>query len=300
MLVQMWFLKTLWLWFEVNVFRKWNRSILKCREWLQRVSSVSWSPHCFCLTFLSETALSSAWSVCFSVAGKGHRNCLFLIWVVQTGFIFYDSGNVLVWVYIDFWACSPSPITHSLFTIKFKHCIPPFSSAVLSSAPGQCGCSTRTEVLQRRQCQECLREVRQSQAQGCGCRQCWGASHRSLQSLLLFRCVFYKPDLLLPPDCGASAPCLFLTMRNTPEPCSTSNHMGYSRLPINISHSPALCWGKQVLLSFFSHVFFHCFLTSSFPPTTFSSFLLYWHISTTILLCLSFLEAFSFFSLFHC
>lgn len=208
MLVQMWFLKTLWLWFEVNVFRKWNRSILKCREWLQRVSSVSWSPHCFCLTFLSETALSSAWSVCFSVAGKGHRNCLFLIWVVQTGFIFYDSGNELVWVYIDFWACSPSPITHSLFTIKFKHCIPPFSSAVLSSAPGQCGCSTRTEVLQRRQCQECLREVRQSQAQGCGCRQCWGVSHRSLQSLLLFRCVFYKPDLLLPPDCGASALCL--------------------------------------------------------------------------------------------
>lgn len=64
----------MWLWFEVNVFRKWNRSTSKCWERFQRVSCVSWSPHCFYLTFLAETALSAACSECFSVVGKGHRN----------------------------------------------------------------------------------------------------------------------------------------------------------------------------------------------------------------------------------
>lgn len=206
---------------------------------------------------------------------------------------------MLVWVCIDFWACSPSPIIHSVFTLKVKHLIPLFRSPVLSSAPAKCGCSTSTEVLQRRrQCQECLREVsvgregRESEAQGWGCRQCWGVSHRDLQSLLLFKCVFYRPDLLLPPNYGAVPPAFALTVRNKPD-CSTSSHMGCSQTA-HKDFSPSCPMLKEAGSSIIP---FPCIflLLSYFLFSPLLHFLPFCYTLTTILLCLSFLEV----PLFH-
>lgn len=187
--------------------------------------------------------------------------------------MFYESGSILVWVYIDFWTCSPSPIIHSLFTLKVKHLIPFFRSPVLSSAPAKCVCSTRKEVLQRRrQCQKCLREVsvgrerRESKAQGCGCRQCW-VFPTGICNLCYSSGVFFINQicccLLTTGQCTLPLHWLWETNLSPAVPAMTWNA---PRLPIKISHPPGLHWGKQVLLSFFSHIFPYCFLISSFSP----------------------------------
>lgn len=54
----------------------------------------------------------------------------------------------------------------SLLTLKVKHLIPLFRSPVLSSAPIKCGCSTRIEALQRRQCQDWERGERGKGGEG--------------------------------------------------------------------------------------------------------------------------------------
>lgn len=126
-----------------------------------------------------------------------------------------ESGSTLVWLYIDFPACSPSPIILSpsfkYLNSEVKLLIPLFRCPVLFSATVKCGCSRRIELLQKRQLQECLfkTEVRLG----------WEGDQRTrtwLQPVLwvlvaqcfpqrpavfaaLFRYSFYKPVLLLPP-----------------------------------------------------------------------------------------------------
>lgn len=177
MLVQMWLLKILWLWFEVNVFRKGNGSILKCREMFQRVSSVSWSSHCFYLTFRDSPQCCL---ICMLLCGRKrtqklpvpnlngpHR--LYILWV---------WNHVSVGVH---WFLNLLTLPHHPFSLHLK--------SYASHHPFQISCAfqcpSKMWLLHKNRDPEeeavpgaserevsVWREGRESKAQGCSCRQC--------------------------------------------------------------------------------------------------------------------------------
>lgn len=171
---------------------------------------------------------------------------------------------MLVWVYFDFWACSPFPVIHSLFILIVKHLIHLFRPPALSSA------SARAEILQRRQCQECLGErwVWEGRARhrDVAAGSAPGVSHTALQSWLLFRCVFINQFCCCLPTMGPVHPAFALTVRNKPEPCSSSNHMGCSQTAhkdFSLS-CPMLREASSPIVLF--PCISPCFLISSFLP----------------------------------
>lgn len=141
---------------------------------------------------------------------------------------------------------------------------------------------------------ECGKGEEGEQGTGMWLQAVLGVSHRDLQSLLLFRCVFYKPDLLLPPNYRAVHPAFALIVRNKPEPCSTSNDMKCSQTA-HKDFTPS--WptlreaGSPIIL--FPHISLLLSYFLLFPLQHFTPFC---YTLTIILLCLSFLEV----PLFHC
>lgn len=136
---------------------------------------------------------------------------LFLIWMPGWARPALCFVTLLVWLYIDFPACSPSHIVLSLsfndLTLKVKLLVPLFRCPVLFSATIKCGCSMRIELLQRKQVQECPRqrcawEGRGEQGTGTWLQvlaaPCF--PQRPAVFATLFRCHFYKPVVLLPPN----------------------------------------------------------------------------------------------------